>query len=353
MEHTHAPGVMAGSLHATPGLDARKSCQVNVDHRFDLKSASVPWGVFGRWLFLGMLAVLQVLAIDLGQSTAAGQGPDSVRAAIELRVGSLIERPAHSLRSREGVLARARGLQIQLLADAHAADEEGEVEEAELSYASVFIYAQDSDLRRAARTGLVSIAARQWPAGFRSRFLESLGPAVLGAARAHHVPPSVTLAQAILESGWGRSQLTRDYHNLFGVKAGASSQAVPMASREHRRGRLRRTRESFRVYESRTESIWDHAALLGSDRRYARARSEWTDWRAFLEAIAPKYASSPTYVDAVSEIVELYALDRWDALVVEAVEADSRARAIDAVADAVETEDVSGEDTGLPLLEDG
>ena len=166
------------------------------------------------------------------------------------------------------------------------------------------------------------------------------------------MPPSVTLAQAILESGWGRSTLTRDYHNLFGVKAGRSSQRIRLASREHMRGRLRPSRQTFRSYTSRSQSIWDHAELLGSDRRYAHARPHWTDWRPFLEAIAPRYASSPTYVQAVAEIIELYDLDRWDALIVAAVEADQRDESTPVAADApVPPDDTS--DTGQPPPLDG
>ncbi len=213
------------------------------------------------------------------------------------------------------------------------------------------MHATAPTLRDLALQALVDHASNDWPRGYRSRFLTSLSPTVLAAAREHRVLPSITLAQAILESGWGRSGLTRDYHNLFGVKAGRSSQRIRLASREHLRGRLRPSRQTFRRYDSKADSILDHAELLSTDRRYAHARKHWDDRHEYIEAIAPRYASSPTYPQAVNQLIDLYDLDRWDDLIVEAVRADETEDRPVATADARPTAPDDDSDTGQPLLD--
>ena len=329
---------------------ARNSCPVKSKSRTYLKR------VIARGCVLFALAAAQLPAADLGKRLAHAQADDgSMAKALRVQVGALVGPAAGGPPSRAALQAQTRGHHIRLLIAADRSLARDDLQVANAQYTRLFVHSNDWRIRSRARDGLVEIATRQWPEGFRSHFLASLSPAVLTAARAHRVPPSVTLAQAILESGWGRSGLTRDYHNLFGVKAGRSSQRVRLASHEHMRGRLRPSHQTFRRYESKSQSIWDHAELLGSDRRYAHARGKWTDWRAFLEAIAPRYASSPTYVEAVSRIVELYELDRWDALIVQAVAADERAVEATVTADATPPSLPAADtgDTGAPELSEG
>ncbi len=57
-----------------------------------------------------------------------------------------------------------------------------------------------------------------WPDGHTGEFLAAIAPSAFDAGLRYCVPPSVTMAQAALESGWGRSQLASRHHNLFGVK---------------------------------------------------------------------------------------------------------------------------------------
>ena len=217
---------------------------------------------------------------------------------------------------------RARGLQVRAVGALRALQAASPDDAQPLAF-RLWVRGQREDVREAGLQVILDAGIATFPKGYRRRFLAEIVPAVLPAARDHHVPPSITLAQAILESGWGRSKLSARHHNLFGVKAGASDRRIRMASREHRRGRLRASRETFRTYDDKGESIAHHARLLGEDRRYAHARPLWTDGPAFLEAIAPRYASSPKYVAKVSEIVDHYELDRWDALVAAAAAEDA------------------------------
>ncbi len=297
-----------------------------------------------QWLVVALAMLLlaaQSKAVELGQT----------RAHTVDWSAPLVEPASVGPTSQTTLQARARGHHIQLIVDARTAQRRGDVETALSAYAKLYIVADDPALRTMARDALVAEASQDWPSGYRSRFLTTLSPLVLNAAREHHVLPSITLAQAILESGWGRSQLTRDYHNLFGVKAGRSSRRIRMASREHMRGRMRPSHQVFRRYESKAQSIVDHAELLSTDRRYAHARVHWTDRHRFIEAIAPRYASSPTYSSAVNKIIELYDLDRWDNIIVEAVEKDQRVDVSVTTADAETEPGYEASDTGLLPLD--
>jgi len=183
----------------------------------------------------------------------------------------------------------------------------------------LFVQTDATDLRRGAALRMVEAESRDWPADHRRGFLAGLAPAVLEDSIDHQVPPSITLAQAALESGWGRSGLATSHNNLFGVKAGASSRGVALNTIENVDGTDRVQKERFRTYGSWQESLEHHGALFSRDERYAHARDDWNDWREFLGGVAPVYATDPAYARRISMIVERYDLDRWDALVVDAV----------------------------------
>lgn len=190
--------------------------------------------------------------------------------------------------------------------------------EAPLDPTERYSRARDEDERAAALVELVEDAAPTWPAGYRRRFLAGILGAVIDAGRRYRTPPSVALAQAVLESGWGRSRLAREHNNLFGMKAGRSAAAVAHVTIEQVGGGMAPAPASFRHYPSLRESVEHHARVMSTDRRYAGAAALWTDWRAWLRAVAPRYASDRGYVARVSRIVEQFDLDRWDAAVARA-----------------------------------
>ncbi|MDP6935556.1 MAG: glucosaminidase domain-containing protein, partial [Myxococcota bacterium] len=160
---------------------------------------------------------------------------------------------------------------------------------------------------------LVQAQASDWPPDHRGAFLARLAPMALVSARVHRVPPSVTMAQAILESGWGRSKLARDHGNLFGIKSGATTGGVVMNTIE---GVDQREAARFRSYGDWQASLEHHDALLATDQRYRQARPDWVNWRRYLERMAPVYATDPAYRGKLGELIVAYRLDRWDELVV-------------------------------------
>ena len=334
--HPDLDSLRSGLGRPSIGEYAHKSCQVksDVEVYVQLGAAPDPLRQLRRrvsTLFLCLVAVC--CATVIGRWTTVWDPfQEQVRRLAEVpAIQATLDEAARSMPTDAALAAHARGLQVRRLAHARVLLDT----DAEAGFAAmrrVYADSADVEVRAAALDHIVAGAADRWPEGFRSDFLVRLLPGVLTAARTYEVPPSVTLAQAVLESGWGRSGLARRGNNLFGVKAGASSRKIHLPSREHIRGRLRPRRLSFRQYDSVDESVLHHAKILGEDRRYAHAREVWTDWPEFLRRISPRYASSPRYPELVSEIVELYALDRWDHMIAEAVERD-RAAPADAPAD--------------------
>src|SRR5205085_9312705 len=120
-------------------------------------------------------------------------------------------------------------------------------------------------------------------------FIDTVGTAAQRSRRTSGVPASVTVAQAILESDWGRSRLTRQGNNLFGIKAlgGAVGPAgvVTLATWEHVGGSDVVVQAPFRAYYTLEQSIDDHGRFFTSNKRYGGALSVASDARAFARAI--------------------------------------------------------------------
>lgn len=218
--------------------------------------------------------------------------------------------------------------------DAAVIDSERDPEAALATLGSLWSGAPNEELAEEALQAIVLVGGASWDQGYRGRFLRRVAPGALRHGRAWEVLPSVAMAQAVLESGWGRSGLSTRHKNLFGIKAGASSKAVALPTREHQDGALRPTTRRFRTFESWEASLAYHARLLATDRRYAGARDVWTDPVAYTEAIASTYASHPDYARSLQSLVRRYGLDRFDALVVEASAADARRAAREAAVQA-------------------
>ncbi|QZY57494.1 glucosaminidase domain-containing protein [Crassaminicella profunda] len=81
--------------------------------------------------------------------------------------------------------------------------------------------------------------------------------------------PSITIAQAILESGWGKSELSKKANNLFGIKADKSwnGEQIKMKTVEYYN---KDTNSDFRVYENIGESLKDHSKFIYENKRYRK-----------------------------------------------------------------------------------
>lgn len=127
------------------------------------------------------------------------------------------------------------------------------------------------------------------------------------------VPASVTLAQCILESGWGQSRLARRANNYFGVKAIPGEDYCEFPTTEVLQGRTVREMAEFARYPSAIESFNAHARLLATRSQYARAMRHAGDPVAFASALkACGYSTDPTYGFLLIELMDEFNLQRYD-----------------------------------------
>lgn len=138
-------------------------------------------------------------------------------------------------------------------------------------------------------------------------------------AREFRVPASVTIAQAILESGWGDSQLTRDDHNYFGIKCFGTPGPIAVGCHTYDThecdsdGSCYPTKASFRVYRDATDSFRDHGRFLVVNERYKSAFAFSNEPARFaVEIHRAGYATSPTYADNLIGLMRQYDLYRYD-----------------------------------------
>lgn len=122
---------------------------------------------------------------------------------------------------------------------------------------------------------------------------------------------SLTIAQAILESNWGRSA---PGNMLFGIKAGSSwkGKTQLLWTHEFIGGVKKRVQATFRAYGSFYESLLDHGSLLTGNKRYKDVVG-CKDYKRACRAIqAAGYATDPMYADKLINLIERYGLTRFD-----------------------------------------
>lgn len=142
-------------------------------------------------------------------------------------------------------------------------------------------------------------------------FIAAISPAAQACARRCGVPASVTVAQAALESSWGKRAPGM---NLFGIKADSSWQGAVTAQVTHEvvDGKSIEITARFRAYSNWQGSIDDHAAFLTGNPRYKPAFA-FKDGPGFARAIAKAgYATDPLYADKLIAIMSTRGLGALD-----------------------------------------
>ncbi len=140
----------------------------------------------------------------------------------------------------------------------------------------------------------------------RERFVGSLWTEAQSAGRELGVDPRALIAQAALETGWGRHMPQAadgtPSNNLFGIKAGAgTTDAVNAPTVEYRAGRPQVTTAAFRAYDGAAQSFRDYVGLLRGSARYAAALNTGSDVQAFATALQQGgYATDPQYARKLS-----------------------------------------------------
>ncbi|MFT6770747.1 flagellar assembly peptidoglycan hydrolase FlgJ [Congregibacter sp.] len=149
-----------------------------------------------------------------------------------------------------------------------------------------------------------------WAAESPQAFVEHLRPAAEQTARELGVDSDVLLAQAALETGWGKhvsADQRGSSNNFFNIKAGAGWEGptVSVQTIEYRDGVAVRETARFRAYDSAAESFADYAALIKGSPRYSEAQELAADGEQYLRELQRAgYATDPAYADKVLSILE-------------------------------------------------
>ena len=146
-------------------------------------------------------------------------------------------------------------------------------------------------------------------------FISKVGKSAAEAMETSGVPASLIIAQAILESGWGKSGLTVKANALFGIKADSrwTGRVYSTNTKECYDGvNFTTVSALFRAYDSWEHSIADHSVFLCKNARYAEVIGE-KDYKKACAAIhASGYATAPDYASKLITIIEQYKLMEFD-----------------------------------------
>lgn len=145
----------------------------------------------------------------------------------------------------------------------------------------------------------------------REQFIAALAPHAAQAAGALGVTPRAILAQAALETGWGRHVMShadgRSSHNYFGIKAGRGwhGEVVRVPTTEYVNGRAVTINAAFRSYPDPAAAFRDYSGLLGENPRYRAVLGQGDDGAGFARSLAAAgYATDPHYAEKIIAIIE-------------------------------------------------
>lgn len=151
-------------------------------------------------------------------------------------------------------------------------------------------------------------------------FINIIAQQAKSVADANDLYVSVMIAQAIIESGWGSSTLSKaPNYNLFGIKGSYNGQTVYMSTLEYLNGQWVTKNEPFKKYPSFAESFADNAATLRNVSfqsgvyYYSGAwKSNTKSYRDATAWLTGRYATDPNYASKLNSIIEMYRLTRFD-----------------------------------------
>lgn len=149
---------------------------------------------------------------------------------------------------------------------------------------------------------------------YQQQFIESVAQGAVDGWNQYHVLPSITVAQAIVESGWGRSGLSTSAHNLFGIKGSYNGHSITMRTREVYGGRSVYVNANFRAYPNNSESVKDHGRFLNVNSRYRNLLGDTNPASVANKLHQDGYATDPNYANTLMRFVRSYNLTQLDSV---------------------------------------
>ena len=151
------------------------------------------------------------------------------------------------------------------------------------------------------------------PAMNQQQFIDAMSKGAINTYKQYGVFASVTIAQAIQESNWGKSVIS---NNLFGIKADSSwtGSYIQEPTNEVYSGITVTIEANFRVYPTYEDSLMDHAKFLSENSTYKdHGVFTATTYMAQAEAIqASGYATDPNYAEELITLIKEFNLDKYD-----------------------------------------
>lgn len=150
-----------------------------------------------------------------------------------------------------------------------------------------------------------------------SDFIADIAPAAQQMQANYGVHASISIAQAILESDWGESELSAVYNNLYGMKGDNPENTVRLMTSEYYNGEWVTIQANFRVYGSWAESVQDHALLFVNGTtwdpdQYAPVLQAATYQEAAQALQDCGYATDPDYAEKLIAVIVQHALYEYD-----------------------------------------
>lgn len=148
-----------------------------------------------------------------------------------------------------------------------------------------------------------------------SEFIEQIAKYVKKYAYVYGIEVhSPIIAQAILESGWGKSILASKYHNYFGLKCGSrwKGKSVNMLTKEeYKVGTMTSIRDNFRVYDSMEDGVKGYFEFINTS-RYSNLKGVKSPEEYALRIKFDGYATSSKYIDNIMRVIHDNKLTRFD-----------------------------------------
>lgn len=148
-------------------------------------------------------------------------------------------------------------------------------------------------------------------------FIQSIGEGALKDSIDKKFLPSLTIAQAILESAWGESELASVYHNYFGIKGSGDAGSVSMQTTEYVHGVPQTVYANFAAYSSVEAGFSAHTNLFKNGVSWNpsiyHALYACSDYKEAAETVQKcGYATDPNYANKIISIVEKWKLWKYD-----------------------------------------
>ena len=150
----------------------------------------------------------------------------------------------------------------------------------------------------------------------KEEFINKVKDGAIEGWKKHKILPSVSIAQAILESNWGRSKLAKEANNLFGIKGDYKGESMTVKTKEWDGSKMIDVDAGFKKYPSWNESIEDHGTFFTSTdwrkNNYKNVIGE-NNYKDMAKALSDSgYATDPAYASKLINIVEEYDLSKYD-----------------------------------------